>query len=260
MQSNERNGRLAGRTALITGAGSGIGRACADIMAAAGAHVLVTDIDIAAAERTATAIGPSASPFPLDVTNEPAWRRATAAAAERMGGLDILVNNAGIGIAADITRLSLSDWRRQQAVNLDGSFLGIKHGLPLIRSGRRGGAIINIASVTGIRGSGVFVPYAASKGGVVALTRAVARQCAAARDGVRVNAIAPGVIDTPIFARLEGVSGDAGDAGGTAARLVPLGHAGQPEDIGHAALYLASEEARYVTGIVLPVDGGLLMG
>lgn len=259
MQSDENPGRLAGKRALVTGAASGIGLACARRMAAEGAHVLLTDVDSAAGRAAAASIAGAAF-LSLDVSDEGAWRETVAALPALLGGLDILVNNAGIGIGGDITQLSLDDWRRQQAVNLDGSFLGIKHGLPLIRQSSAAGAIVNIASVTGIRGSGVFVSYAASKGGVVSLTRSVARQCAAARDGVRVNAIAPGIIDTPIFARLEGVDGAAADPVETAARLVPLGHAGLPDDVAHAAVYLASDEARYVTGVVLPVDGGLLMG
>jgi NAD(P)-dependent dehydrogenase (short-subunit alcohol dehydrogenase family) len=259
MQSNQKTGRLDGKRALITGAASGIGLACARRMAAEGARVVLTDID-AVAGQAATASIVGARFVHLDVSDEHAWRCAVAGLPAMLGGLDILVNNAGIGIGGDITLLSLADWRRQQAVNLDGCFLGIKHALPLIRTSGMAGAIINIASVTGIRGSGVFVSYSASKGGMVSLTRAVARQCATARDGVRVNAIAPGIIDTPIFARLERADGAAADPVETAARLVPLGHAGLPDDIAYAAIYLASDEARYVTGIVLPVDGGLLMG
>jgi NAD(P)-dependent dehydrogenase (short-subunit alcohol dehydrogenase family) len=259
MQSNEQTHRLAGKRALITGAASGIGLACARRIAAEGAGVVLADIDEEGGRAAAATIA-GAHFVRLDVGEEGDWHDAVAALPALLGGLDILVNNAGIGIGGDITRLSLDDWRRQQAVNLDGTFLGIKHALPLIRQGGMAGAIVNIASVTGLRGSGVFVSYAASKGGVIALTRAVARQCAAARDGVRVNAIAPGIIDTPIFGRLEGVDGAAADPVETAARLVPLGHAGLPDDVAHAAVYLAGDEARYVTGIVLPVDGGLLMG
>jgi NAD(P)-dependent dehydrogenase (short-subunit alcohol dehydrogenase family) len=259
MQSDKKSGRLSEKCALITGAASGIGLACARQMAAQGAAVVLADIDVAAGQAAAASIAGAAF-VRLDVSDEGAWRDAVAGLTATLGGLDILVNNAGIGIGGDITQLSLGDWRRQQAVNLDGTFLGIKHTLPLIRRSGTAGAIINIASVTGIRGSGVFVSYAASKGGVVTLTRAVARQCAAARDGVRVNAIAPGIIDTPIFGRLEGVEGAAADPVEAATQLVPLGRVGMPDDIAHAAVYLASDEARYVTGIVLPVDGGLLMG
>lgn len=257
-----REPRLAGLRALITGAASGIGFACARTMAEEGAHVLLTDIDLEAGEHAAAAIGCRFQQ--LDACVEAHWEAAMRALTADEGGLDILINNAGIGIGGDITKLTLADWQRQMAVNLDGTFLGIKHALPLLRAARRpngdAGCIINIASVTGLRGSGVFVAYAASKGGVIALTRSVAKQCALAEDGVRVNAIAPGVIDTPIFDRMEGVEGDAADAAATAARLVPLRRPGQPEDIAEAAVWLASDAARYVTGVVLPVDGGLLMG
>lgn len=253
-------GRLAGKRVLITGAGSGIGKACAVEMAREGAEVLATDIDRESARSTARDSGPSASFLPLDVSREGDW----IGLAQRVsggGGLDVLINNAGIGIGGDITALDLADWRRQQAVNLDGAFLGIKHMLPLIRDTGSRGAIINIASVTGIRASATFVSYAASKGGLIALTRAVARQCAAAGDGIRVNAIAPGIIDTPMFGGLEGISPEqAGQARESAETLVPLGRAGSPRDVAMAAIYLASDEAAYVTGVTLPVDGGLLTG
>ncbi|UZK67272.1 SDR family NAD(P)-dependent oxidoreductase [Sphingomonas sp. M1-B02] len=254
--------RLAGKTALVTGAASGIGRACAQLMAEQGAHLFLGDVDDAAGRAETAALeaaGFGATYLNLNVASEAYWQAAARAVREQAGRLDILVNNAGIGIGGPIEDLSLEDWRRQQAVNLDGPFLGIKHCLPLMREGG-GGSIVNIASVTGIRGSGVFVSYAASKGGLLAFTRAMAKQCAAARDGVRVNAVAPGVIETPIFARLEGVPGNAADAAATAARLVPLGHAGTPEDVAHGVLYLASDEARYVTGTELVIDGGLLIG
>lgn len=253
--------QLSGKTALITGAASGIGFATATLFAHQGAAVWLCDIDPRgkAAAQALVAQGLSARYLHLDVALEEDWIGAAAAVRATGQGLHILVNNAGIGIGGPITDLSLQDWRRQQAVNLDGAFLGIKHCLPLLRESG-GGSIINIASVTGIRGSGVFVSYAASKGGLLAFTRAMAKQCAAARDGVRVNAIAPGVIETPIFERLEGVSGSAADAAATAARLVPLGYAGAPEDIAQGALYLASDAARYVTGIELVIDGGLLIG
>lgn len=249
--------RLTAKRVLITGAASGIGLACARVMAGHGAHVLGCDIDEAALSVVAGEAGMAAS-MRLDVAEEPDWAAGAAWARREFGGLDAIIHSAGIGVGGDLTTLPLESWRRQQAVNLDGSFLAVKHMLPLLREGG-GGSITLIASVTGLRGSAVFAPYAASKAGVIALMRSAARASAAARDGVRVNAIAPGVIATPIFGRMEGVNAAATDPVATAARLVPLGRAGRPEDIAHAAAYLASDEASYVTGIVLPVDGGLLM-
>lgn len=249
--------RLKNKRVLITGAASGIGLACARSMASQGARVIGSDID----HTTLAAVAEEASMatvISLNVAEEHDWLAAAAETQRKFGGLDALVHSAGIGVGGDLTTLSLESWRRQQAVNLDGAFLAIKHILPLLRK-VGGGSIILIASVTGIRGSAVFAPYAASKAGVIALMRSAAQACAAADDGVRVNAIAPGVIETPIFDRMEGVDTAASDPAATAARLVPLGRAGRPEDIAHAAVYLASDGASYVTGIVLPVDGGLLM-
>lgn len=252
---------MAGKIALITGAASGIGRACAIRLAQEGARILVADIQDARGEACAAEIraaGGEAVFRRLDVTDEAAWIGAIDEVRQRWGRLDVLVNNAGIGIGGPITELSLEDWRRQQAVNLDGVFLGIKHALPLMRAGG-GGSIVNMSSVTAMVGSGTFVSYAAAKGGVRALTKAVARQCAALKDGVRVNSVHPGVIDTPIFAALEGVPAEARDPAAFVKALVPFGTAGRPEDIAGAVAYLAGDDARYVTGSELVVDGGLLI-
>lgn len=249
--------RLKNKRIMVTGAASGIGRACARLMTGQGGWVVGTDIDATGLDTAHREDGLAAT-MRMDVAAEADWCDAVAFAADRLGGLDAIVHSAGVGIGGDLTTLSLERWRHQQAVNLDSAFLATKYALPLLREAG-GGSIIFIASVTGLRGSAAFAPYAASKAGVIALMRSAARASAAAADGVRVNAIAPGVIDTPIFARMEGVGAEAADPVATARRLVPLGRAGQPDDIAHAAIYLASDEASYVTGIVLPVDGGLLM-
>jgi NAD(P)-dependent dehydrogenase (short-subunit alcohol dehydrogenase family) len=242
-------GKLAGKSALITGGASGIGLASAHLLAAEGCAVFIGDIQKPLESVTATWLR-------LDVADEADWIAAIDSIRVRAGRLDILVNNAGVGIGGAITDLSLADWRRQQAINLDGTFLGIKHALPVMRRGG-GGSIINMSSVTALVGSGTFVSYAAAKGGVRSLTKSVARQCAALKDGVRVNSIHPGIIDTPIFNSLEGVA-DA-NAGALASTMVPLGHVGQPRDIAAAVLYLASDDSRYVTGSELVVDGGLVI-
>jgi NAD(P)-dependent dehydrogenase (short-subunit alcohol dehydrogenase family) len=252
---------LTGKVAIITGAASGIGRACAVRLAQEGARIVVADIQDVKGEACAGQIneaGGEAVFRRLDVTDEAAWAATIDEVRERWGRLDVLVNNAGIGIGGPITELSLTDWRRQQAVNLDGVFLGIKHALPLMRTGG-GGSIVNMSSVTAMVGSGTFVSYAAAKGGVRALTKAVARQCAALGDGVRVNSVHPGVIDTPIFGTLEGVPAQARDPAAFVKALVPFGIAGRPEDIAGAVAYLAGDDARYVTGAELVVDGGLLI-
>jgi NAD(P)-dependent dehydrogenase (short-subunit alcohol dehydrogenase family) len=248
--------KLEGRVGLVTGGASGIGLASARLLVREGCAVIIADIQDAQGREAAGAMG--ATWRRLDVAREEDWESAIAMVRAKFGRLDILVNNAGIGIGGPITDLSLADWRRQQAVNLDGTFLGIKHALPLMREGG-GGSIVNMSSVTALVGSGTFVSYAAAKGGVRALTKSVARQCAALKDGIRVNSVHPGIIDTPIFQSLEGVFGAGSDPVAMGKAMVPLGHIGRPEDVAAAVLYLASDDARYVTGSELVVDGGLVI-
>jgi NAD(P)-dependent dehydrogenase (short-subunit alcohol dehydrogenase family) len=263
--------KLTGKAALITGAASGIGRETALLFAREGASVVVSDIHDAQGETVAAQINTAGSKaifVHLDVASEDDWGDAIAAAKSAFGRLDVLVNNAGMVIAGDITQLSLADWRRQQAVNLDGVFLGIKHALPLMRDGGHGGSIVNISSTTAMVGTANLVSYSAAKGGVRALTKSVALQCAAAKDGIRVNSVHPGVINTPIYDAVEGLPlhGDGGantkhisrDPVALGAMVAPLGIAGEPFDIAAGVLYLASDDARYVTGTELVIDGGLI--
>lgn len=261
--------KLSGKVALVTGAASGIGKGCAIRLALEGAAVVATDIDAALGKDCVKEIahkGGSAIFLKHDVANEENWISVIAETKARFGRLDILVNNAGIAIAGPITELSLADWKRQMGINLDGVFLGTKHGLPLMRAGG-GGSIINIASTVALTGSGNMPSYSATKGGVRAFTKSVALQCASAKDGVRVNAIYPGIIDTPVYGKFEGAPqhGEGGantkhisrDPEALSARVVPMGVPGQPEDIAAGAIYLASDEARYVTGTELVIAGGL---
>ncbi len=178
----------------------------------------------------------------------------------KFGRLDILVNNAGIAIAGSVLTMTLADWRRQTAINLDGVFLGVKHALPLMRASG-GGSIVNISSLAGLKGSATLAGYCATKGGVRLFTKAVALECGAARDNVRVNSVHPGIIETPIWL---GIAPGAGAPGANAPDLdamsemvVPIGKKGVPEDIAQGVLYLASDESRYVTGSELVIDGGL---
>jgi NAD(P)-dependent dehydrogenase (short-subunit alcohol dehydrogenase family) len=262
-------GKLDGKVALVTGAASGIGKGCALRMAEEGGLVIATDIDTQLGEGCMQDIvrkGGNAHFLRHDVADEDNWISVIAETKARFGRLDILVNNAGIAIAGPITDLSLADWKRQMGINLDGVFLGTKHGLPLMRAGG-GGSIINIASTVALTGSGNMPSYSATKGGVRAFTKSVALQCAGLKDGVRVNAIYPGIIDTPVYGKFEGAPqhGDGGantkhisrDPEALSARVVPLGVPGQPEDIAAGVIYLASDEARYVTGAELVIAGGL---
>ncbi|WP_372784286.1 SDR family NAD(P)-dependent oxidoreductase [Phenylobacterium sp.] len=260
--------RLEGKAALVTGAASGIGRACAVALSREGARVLACDIDPPGLAETA-AMSPTIAAQPLDVTQEAAWAAAVATAEARFGALHILVNNAGLCISAGIMETTLETWRRQNAVNLDGVFLGVRAALPLMaRSG--GGAIVNISSVAGLQGIPGLTGYCASKGGVRLFTKALALECAAARNGVRVNSVHPGAIETPIWVKMQhggalppGANTIAEEMAATragAAQATPLGFAGTPEDIAEGVVYLVSDAARFVTGTELVIDGGVFAG
>jgi len=255
-------GRVSGKVALVTGAASGIGRACAERLAAEGASVLLTDVqDMEGAGAAAGIVkaGGEASFRRHDVTIEDEWIGVVGEIERRFGRLDILVNNAGIAVSGLVTDLTLEQWRRQQAVNVEGVFLGLKHVLPLMRKAGNGGSIINVSSVAGLKGAVQLSAYCASKGAVRLMSKAVALECAGLRDGVRVNSIHPGIIDTPIWNAIPGAAGsnEPRDLDAMAAMGVPLGVKGVPMDIAEGVLWLASDESRYVTGAELVIDGGL---
>jgi NAD(P)-dependent dehydrogenase (short-subunit alcohol dehydrogenase family) len=257
-------GRLQGKVALVTGGASGIGRACAETLAREGAAVTLTDVQDAKGEDVAhgiTAKGGQAAYLHHDVTDEDAWIAIIADVKARCGRLDILVNNAGIAIATpSVVAMSLADWRRQIAVNLDGVFLGVKHALPLMRASGEGGSIVNISSTAGLRGSNFLAGYSATKGGVRLFTKSVALECAAAKDKIRVNSVHPGIIETPIWAAMSGTGANAApDLDAISVTAVPLGVKGVPQDIADGVLWLASDEARYVTGLELVIDGGMTL-
>jgi len=251
--------RVEGKVALVTGGASGIGRGCAERLAREGARVLVTDIQDHLGEEVVRSLGGEAAYLHHDVTDEDAWIGVIGEAKARFGRLDVLVNNAGIGLGCPVTDMTLADWRRQTAINLDGVFLGVKHALPLMRAGG-GGSIINISSVAGLAGAPNLAGYCATKGGVRLFTKAVALECAALKDGVRVNSVHPGVIETPIWTTV--VGGQPGvneppNLDAMTAMMVPMGVKGFPSDIAEGVLWLASDESRYVTGAELVIDGGL---
>jgi len=258
------SGRVQGKVALVTGGASGIGRGCAEKLAAEGAVVVVTDLQDDKGAEVVAAIakaGGKAEYLRHDVTDEAAWERVVAQVKTRHGRLDILVNNAGIGLGGSVLEMTLADWRRQTAVNLDGVFLGVKHAIPLMRLSGDGGSIINMSSVAGLKGSAILAGYCATKGGVRLFTKSVAMECANAKDGIRVNSVHPGIIETPIWLSIVNPANPGANAppdlDAMSSLAVPLGVKGYPEDIANGVLWLASEESRYVTGAELVIDGGL---
>jgi 3(or 17)beta-hydroxysteroid dehydrogenase len=250
------NGRLAGRIALVTGGASGIGAACARRFVAEGAEVVVADRDLSRAREVAAALGAAASVVELDVAGDESWQAAIAAVAARHGRLDVLVNSAGISVPADIETADYAHWQQIQRVNADGVFLGCKHGLALMKETTRAGSIVNLSSTLGLRPHASFVAYDASKAAVWAITRAVALHCGAAGIPVRCNSVHPGATLTPMS---QGVIAASPDPATTLAKLAaihPMKRLGKPEEIANAILFLASDEASFITGIALPVDGG----
>ncbi len=252
-------GQVQGKVAIVTGGASGIGEASAQLLAREGASVILTDIDDARGGAVAdriVAAGGKAQFRHQDVTEEAGWPSVIAAAERQFGGLHIMVANAGIGVIGPVVDMSLADWRRQMAVNLDGVFLSTKYAIPAMRR-TGGGSIVIISSVAGLRGSMGFAAYCASKGGVRLFAKAVAMECAAARDNIRVNTVHPGVIDTPIWTRMPGVTANPHDV---AKLAVPLGVAGTAEDIANGVLFLASDASHHMTGAELVIDGGMTGG
>ncbi len=255
-------GQVEGKVALVTGGASGIGAACAAVLAREGAAVVLTDLDDAGGAAVAARIrgmGGSAAYLRQDVTDEARWIEVVAEVERLHGRLDVLVANAGIAVMGPVFEMSLADWRRQMAVNLDGVFLAVKHAVPAMRRAG-GGSVIIMSSVAGIRGSAGLAGYSASKGAVRLFAKSVAMECAGARDGVRVNSVHPGIIATAIWDKMDARRNAALDPREIAASTVPIGVAGEAEDIANGVLFLASDASRHMTGAELVIDGGMTAG
>ena len=248
--------KLAGKVAIITGAGTGIGRACAELFAREGAAVVLAGRRRAPLEEVVAAIeksGGRALAQMCDVTREAEVKALVARSVDTFGGLHLLVNNAAYWMAGTIEETSVEDWERMMETNLKGVFLLVKHALPALRQAG-GGSIVNIGSVLGLVGMKRRVAYATSKGGLVLLTKSLALDHA--QDKIRVNCICPSLVDTPMGQ--ESLTG-AGDAAAERARRlaqIPLGRAGTPEDVARLALFLASEDSSWITGAAIALDGG----
>jgi 3(or 17)beta-hydroxysteroid dehydrogenase len=249
--------RLEGKVALVTGGARGIGFATARRFLDEGAAaVVLADIDAEAGARAA-GTDPRLDFAPLDVADDAAWAAAVDGAVARHGGLDVLVNAAGIAVVGTIESVSLADWRRVQSINVDGTFLGCRHAVRAMRPpGGRGGAIVNLSSVSGIVGGHNLAAYNASKGAVRLLTKSVALHCARAGYGIRCNSIHPGFTETDMLASLA-VGRDPEALREKLRASVPLGRNARADEIAAMAAYLAADESAFVTGAEFVIDGGV---
>lgn len=248
--------RLDGKVALVTGGARGIGRAICEAYAAAGAKVAVADLLEDDARSTATAVGGMA--VVMDVTDPASIAAGVAAVEQAWGGIDILVNNAGIFNMASIDKVTVEDYRRQYDVNVGGTIFAIQAVVPSMKK-RGGGAIINFSSQAGRRGEPNIVLYCSTKAAVISVTQSLALELAG--DKIRVNAIAPGVVDTPMWDAVDAQFAEyeqkpLGQKKREVGEAVPLGRMGDPRDVADPCVFLASDEARYITAQTLNVDGG----
>jgi NAD(P)-dependent dehydrogenase (short-subunit alcohol dehydrogenase family) len=258
-RSNEEDvsmGELTGKVAIVTGAASGIGRAAVELFAREGAVVVAADVSDEAGRHFVDELakqGHTCVYAHADVSKDADVAAMVHLALSQYGRVDALFNNAGIeGEQAPTAEASLENWERVIDINLKGVFLGLKHGIKaMLRNG--GGAIVNNASVAGLVGFAGVPAYCASKGGVVQLTRAAALEYAT--QGIRVNCLCPGVIDTPMVQRF---TRDHLEAAAALTQLEPVGRLGRAEEVAQLALFLASDRSSFITGAVIPVDGGLV--
>lgn len=271
-------GSVNGKTAIVTGAASGIGRSAAVALAREGAKVMATDLDEAGAKETVSMIqkaGGTAASAGQDVVDEKLWDTIVAQTESQFGALSILVNNAGVAIGGAIMDYSLADWQKQMAINTDSVFLGTRAAMRAMAKG--GGSIINLSSVAGLRGSAGVSAYCASKGAVRLFTKAAAVECGRLGLKIRVNSVHPGIIDTPIWQKgitrmTETMNADqaavvTGGAGANALNpnviaigASPMGRAGSPDEVAELIVFLASDASSYISGQEHVIDGAMTAG
>ena len=250
--------RTRGKVAIVTGGALGIGRACALKFAEEGAVVAVTDVDAAKGPLVVEEIrrrGGDAIFLHQDVADEAGWDQVIGTVIERYKKLDVLVNNAGVALAKDVEHTTLEEWRWLMSINLEGVFLGTKHAIQAMKADGSG-SIVNLSSIEGLVGDPNLAAYNASKGGVRLLTKSAALYCAKAGYNIRVNSVHPGYIWTPMVENYLKSQGDVAQGRKLLDSLHPIGHVGEPDDIAYGVLYLASDEAKFVTGTELVIDGG----
>jgi NAD(P)-dependent dehydrogenase (short-subunit alcohol dehydrogenase family) len=246
--------RLEGRRAIVTGAGSGIGRAIALRLSGEGARVALADVDAGAAEAVAAELGGETLVQETDVSDAAEVEALVRRVVEAWGGLDVMVNNAGVGVAGTTPGTGEDDWQRVIDVNLKGTFLGMKYAIPAIEESG-GGSVINMSSIAALVGLTDRAAYSAAKGGILALTRAAAIDHISG--GVRVNCIAPGTVETPWVSRITAGYDDPKEARAKMQARQPHGRFVQPEEIAAMTAYLASDEAASCVGACMVVDGGM---
>ena len=253
-------GRLSGKAAVVSGGASGIGAATCRTLAREGAAVVVADLQDTMGEAVAAEIaadGGRAVYQHLDVREEDSWIAAIARAVEGFGRLNIVVNNAGVGTPmGGVETITLENWRKVMAVNSDGVFLGVKHGVQAMRRCGEAGSIINLSSIVGLVGLASSSAYTASKGAVRLLTKSAALYCAREGLPIRVNSVHPGYILTPMAVGTMEQSADYETRRREVEKDIPMGTMGEPQDIANGILFLASDESRYMTGAELVIDGG----
>jgi NAD(P)-dependent dehydrogenase (short-subunit alcohol dehydrogenase family) len=262
----EREGRVAGKIALVTGAASGIGQATAKLLAAEGASVTCCDVNVAGAEETAASVrsvGGSARARLLDVTAEPSWEEAIGSLLAHAGRLDIVVNCAGIAAAAPVTELDLKEWRKVMAVNLEGVVLGTKHAIRAMRQASRTGSIVNISSVSGIKAQPGGSAYCTSKAAIIMFSKVAALECLREGDKIRINTVSPSGVKTPMWRTMpffqDLIAAHGSEEAAFAAMVEASTSPGRwatPEEIALSILYLASDESLYVNGTNLVIDNG----
>jgi 3(or 17)beta-hydroxysteroid dehydrogenase len=244
--------RVKGKVAIITGAASGMGKADAQLLAAEGAQVVLTDLNEVDGQAVAEAIGENALFVPHDVTDEDNWKAVISATLEKFGRLDILVNNAGMMAMGSVVDADLESYRKVNAVNNEGVFLGCKHAIPAMEKSDGGGSIINMSSVAALHGMSFIAAYSASKGAVAGLTKSVALYCREQNNGIRCNSIHPDGVKTPMIVKVATGNDTASQEEiDELAAFVPMC---EPEDIANLVLYLASNESGFVNGTEMVID------
>lgn len=251
--------RVKNKVAIVTGGASGLGKSSAILLAREGAKIVITDLDEDHGNEVVQMIreeGGEAIFFKQDVSKEDEWESVIKTTFKTFGKLHILANAAGIAIGGNVEEVTLADWKKLLSINLDGSFLGTQYAIKAMKKTGEGGSIINFSSIEGLIGDPNLTAYNASKGGVTLFTKSAALHCAKQGYGIRVNSIHPAYIWTPLVENYLKASGNVEEGRKMLDSLHPIGHMGEPDDIGYGVVYLASDESKFMTGAELVIDGG----